>query len=542
MKKASNKLHFTSLIVQLPFYIALFGIAISTLNLTVGYFVFKRLFEQQYHDLTQQIAHTALSYINTDTIETYGKTSLADEEWEMTNKKLESLTDTARLAYIYVTIPNLTFKKRTYIYDTVHPEVIKNNPKIFPYPLGKTTSLEKYDHEYISRLKGVMFDRIPYIHFAYNKTGGHVTTSIPLINSNDKVVGILSIVKPMSEVKNLKQFYFTRTILGSALLTIVFTWIYILIVLKQLVHPIITLTHETESFVKHKVSLTQALDTIKGKSELALLARTIEQMSKDIQQYISDLTHTTAEKERLTAELDVAKQIQANMLPQLFPPYENHKELELFATMEPAKEVGGDFYDFFMVDDDHFAVVVGDVSGKGVPAALFMVVAKTLIKNITMKEHNPAKVFEEVNNQLCEGNDAGLFVTCWMGVITLSTGELHFANAGHTFPIIRTEESVDYLKTKPNLVIAGLPNIKYQEHSTTLHKGDCFFMYTDGVTEASNSNNELYGEDRLLQAFKNTKGMTSKEILHYIRKDVDQFVGSAPQFDDITMMEMSLKV
>ena len=209
--------------------------------------------------------------------------------------------------------------------------------------------------------------------------------------------------------------------------------------------------------------------------------------------------------------------------------------------MTPAKEVGGDFYDFFIVDEDHFAVVVGDVSGKGVPAALFMVIAKTLLKNEIMQGKSPAEVFAIVNNQLCEGNDAGLFVTCWAGLLTLSTGELVFANAGHTAPVIKHDGTAEFLVSKPNLMLAGMEGMSYKDYSITLKAGDRLFVYTDGITEAMNAQNELYGEERLLKALSKSSGLSSKEILSEVRKDIDRFVGDAPQFDDITMLEFSLK-
>ena len=209
--------------------------------------------------------------------------------------------------------------------------------------------------------------------------------------------------------------------------------------------------------------------------------------------------------------------------------------------MEPAKEVGGDFYDFYMIDDDHFAVVVGDVSGKGVPAALFMVITKTLLKDTAAHEHDPAKIFEHVNNILCEGNESGLFVTCWMGILTLSTGELKFANAGHNSPIIIQNGEVKYLTTKPNLMLAGMDGIPYTTHTTTLAKDDQLFIYTDGVTEATNVYNELYGENRLLTVMKAGIGKSSREVLAIVRNDINSFVQDAPQFDDITMLEMAFK-
>jgi len=229
------------------------------------------------------------------------------------------------------------------------------------------------------------------------------------------------------------------------------------------------------------------------------------------------------------------------VLPRVFPPYENHPELELYATMEPAKEVGGDFYDFFIIDDDHFCVVVGDVSGKGVPAALFMVIAKTLLKDAAMHSESPADIFSRVNDILCEGNATSLFVTCWLGILTISTGELQFANAGHAHPVILHNNEYSFLESKPNLMLGAMSGMPYKNHDYKMDDGDRLFLYTDGVTEASNSQNELYGDERLLKVLNSTKGMHSKEILSFVRDDIEGFVNGAPQFDDITMLEMAVK-
>ena len=307
----------------------------------------------------------------------------------------------------------------------------------------------------------------------------------------------------------------------------------------RIIRPILFVTYETEHFAEHHGELSGVLQKVKGRNEIGTLAKSVEKMSDDMNRYIADLTQATAEKERLGAELNVAKKIQAEMLPRVFPPYDNHKEVELFASMEPAKEVGGDFYDFYMIDDDHFAVVVGDVSGKGVPAALFMVITKTLLKDTAAHQLDPAKIFEHVNQILCEGNESGLFVTCWLGIITLSSGELKFANAGHNPPVISQKGEIKYLTTKPNLMLAGMDGIPYTTHSTVLERGDRLFIYTDGVTEATNSANELYGENRLITVMKYATNKSSREVLDVVRNDIDEFVDDAPQFDDITMLEMT---
>ena len=526
-----------SLMFRLPLYIFLFCAILCIANGLIGYRVFKALFEEQYETITQQIAYTALSYLDGDSIAGYAAGKPADEAWTETDRKLNILTRTSELAYIYVTVPDSAFENRTYIYDTVHPEVV--NGKVIP--LGRVRSLKKHDEKYIANLRQVMLEGKPYIKFTYNETGGHVTTSIPVADSSGGIVGILSVVKPMSEVDALKDRYLRTTFILSALLTVLFILIYIAVLHHQLIRPLVLVTKETASFARHKGELSGLLTKVKGRDEIAILARAVEQMSVDMHHYIADLTHATAEKERLSAELDVATQIQANMLPRIFPPYADHPEIELFASMDPAKEVGGDFYDFFMTDSDHFAIIVGDVSGKGVPAALFMVVAKTLLKNVGLQESSPARIFEKVNDQLCEGNDAGLFVTCWMGILTLSTGDLVFANAGHTSPVIFHEGRVEYLTVKPNLMLAGMQGMKYKEHHTQLAPGDRIFVYTDGVTEATNTANELYGENRLILCMANKRTLSAKELLEAVRDDVNQFVGSAPQFDDITMLELSIK-
>ncbi|MBQ3799605.1 MAG: SpoIIE family protein phosphatase [Treponema sp.] len=535
--RATKTLNPSSLIIRLPLYIVLFCSVLYIVNGLIGYRAFKSIFEDEYTNITRQFAYTALSYIDGDAVEGYAASGIPDEAWEETDRELNVLTRTAALAYIYVIVPDKDFGSRMYIYDTVHPEVVNGKA----YPLGQISSLKNYGEEYINRLKDVMLDGKDDCRFVYNKTGGHVTTSVPVKDSSGKVVGILSIVKPMSEVDALKARYLRSTSIFSAILTVLFITVYIILLHKMLTKPLYLLTRETESFAHHGGELSGRLKKVRGRSEIAILARAVEQMSVDMNRYIADLTHTTAEKERLSAELDVATQIQANMLPRIFPPYADHPEIELFASMVPAKEVGGDFYDFFMTDDDHFAVVVGDVSGKGVPAALFMVVAKTLLKNVGLQEKNPARIFERVNDQLCEGNDAGLFVTCWMGILTISTGELVFANAGHTAPVIFHGGKVEYLTVKPNLMLAGMPGMRYADHCTRLLPGDRIFVYTDGVTEATNSRNELYGEDRLILCMADKRDLSAKELLEAVRDDVNKFVGDAPQFDDITMLELSLK-
>jgi sigma-B regulation protein RsbU (phosphoserine phosphatase) len=263
-------------------------------------------------------------------------------------------------------------------------------------------------------------------------------------------------------------------------------------------------------------------------------------MAISLKDYIKNLTEVTAEKERIGAELNVATQIQADMLPRIFPPFPEKKEFDLYATMSPAKEVGGDFYDFYLLDDDHLCMVMADVSGKGVPAALFMVIAKTLIKNRAQLGGSPSEILAYANEQLCEGNDAELFVTVWIAILEISTGKGVAANAGHENPVIkRAGGDYDFVKYKHSPPVAILEEAEFEEHEFELHPGDRLFIYTDGVPEATSAADELFGEDRMLAALNENKDETVENVLHNMKKSIDEFVGEAPQFDDITMLTLN---
>ena len=247
-------------------------------------------------------------------------------------------------------------------------------------------------------------------------------------------------------------------------------------------------------------------------------------------------------RQRIETELNVATQIQADMLPRIFPAFPERPEFDIYASMTPAKEVGGDFYDFFLVDDDHLAMVIADVSGKGVPAALFMVIAKTLLKNAAQTGLSPGAVLEKVNNQLCENNEAEMFVTVWLGLYQISTGKLTAANAGHEYPAIRRSGGgFELVKDRHGFVLAGMENARYREYELELGPGDTLFVYTDGVAEATDAADTLYGTERMLSALNTSPESGPEELLTAVRSDIDRFVGDAPQFDDITMLAIQRK-
>ena len=259
-------------------------------------------------------------------------------------------------------------------------------------------------------------------------------------------------------------------------------------------------------------------------------------------QMVAKQAEISAESSRIDSELSVARSIQADMLPYRFPAFPDRDEFDVYATMTPAKQVGGDFYDFFMVDDSHVAVVMADVSGKGVPAALFMAIAKAMIKDHTEPEKTLDQTFFKVNNMLFESNSEGMFVTAFEGVLDLVTGELIFVNAGHESPYIcRNGKTFEFYKVSPGLVLAGFDNFVYKTASIQLEPGDKLFQYTDGVTDAVNAEKEFFGQERLTESLERNSLKSPFELLSAIHADIDDFVGAEPQFDDITMLCLEYK-
>ena len=299
--------------------------------------------------------------------------------------------------------------------------------------------------------------------------------------------------------------------------------------------------------VRNLHQVNGALSAItEGKLETVVDVRShveFDALSNDINATVDTLKRYIKEaEERIDAELAFAKAIQHAALPSVFPPYPDRKEFEIFATMHTAKEVGGDFYDFYFVDDENLAFLMADVSGKGIPAAMFMMTAKTFIKSYAESGVSVEEVFTYANAKLCEGNDAGMFVTAWLGILNTKTGKVLFANAGHNPPLVKhADGTYEYLKSRAGFVLAGMEGVRYRKNELDLAPGDAIYLYTDGVTEATNLSEELYGEERLQKILNIHKDATSEIICAEVKKDVDAFVGEAPQFDDITMLAIRYK-
>ena len=283
-------------------------------------------------------------------------------------------------------------------------------------------------------------------------------------------------------------------------------------------------------------------DIYRTDDEIEILAESFATLSKRTRDYITQITDITAEKERISTELALATRIQADMLPNIFPAFPERPEFDVYATMTPAKEVGGDFYDFFLIDDTHLGLVMADVSGKGVPAALFMMVSKILVQNHAMAGRRPAEVLQIVNNQICANNREEMFVTVWLGILDTTTGKVVAANAGHEYPVItQTGNRFELVKDKHGFVIGGIEGVRYREYELDMKPGSKLFLYTDGVPEATNDANEMFGTKRMLAAMNEDPAASPEMILKHVRTAVDSFVKDAEQFDDLTMLCLEYK-
>lgn len=335
-----------------------------------------------------------------------------------------------------------------------------------------------------------------------------------------------------------------RTELSHGLHTIIILIIVILaagiagalILSKRIVKPLEIMTGKVSAIRGENLGF-QMEPVFRTKDEIEVLAESFADLSARTLRYVEEIKDVTAAKERIETELHMATVIQSSQLPRLFPPFPMREEFDLYASMKPAREVGGDFYDFFMIDDDHLAMVMADVSGKGVPAALFMMVARVLIKSRLQSGERLANVLADVNAQLCENNDPGMFVTVWMAVLEISTGKGIAANAGHEHPAVRHGGQAYELKVyKHSPAVAAMEDTQFREHDFAMAPGDSFFVYTDGVVEATNAENEMFGNDRMLEALNRDPDAKPKQMLTNVMDEIQEFVQDAEQFDDITML------
>jgi sigma-B regulation protein RsbU (phosphoserine phosphatase) len=322
-----------------------------------------------------------------------------------------------------------------------------------------------------------------------------------------------------------------------ALLSLVMLCLAYVLISKFINSPIKRLTADVAQLALGNLDMRIE---VSSKDEVGSLATAFNKMTADLKKSVEETTRERAEKERIAAELNVAAKIQSSMLPCIFPPFPDREEFDIYASMDPAKEVGGDFYDFYLVDKNNLAIVIADVSGKGIPAALFMVITKTLIRNCSSCK-SPKGILEIVNNKLCENNEAGMFVTVFMGVYNIPSGKFTYVNAGHNPPLVKKRgKDFEFLRTKPCRLLGWMKDNVYREEELFLETEDALYLYTDGVTEAMNPEEDFFSEPRLLTALNKYRDYRPKELLSVMTKELGDFTKDSEQSDDITMLAVKV--
>ena len=533
--------------------ILIFAVVISSIAVTISYNVYKSTMDRHYKTLASNLAKTAASQLNAEDLQRYydqvkdigvydddkywndeayraeydaKAEAIKDDSYDAALAMLFDIKDNNDIEFLYV--QKLEGDNCTYLFDADRADD--------RCQLGTT-------HEVSGPTKEAEHPEYGIPAFITNDAYGWLVTAVePVMDKDGNPVALVGVDISMNDIVKDRENYLHYVILLISAAVVILGTLILLSVDFIIVKPINRLSEAARNFVENRNKGDQNKSTlsrltIKTGDEIETLCNSIKQMEQDINAYITNLTAVTAEKERIGAELNLAQKIQTNMLPNIFPAFPERSDFDVYASMAPAKEVGGDFYDFFLIDNTHIAMVIADVSGKGIPAALFMMMSKILIKNAALSGLSPAEALQRVNDQICANNHEEMFVTVWLGILDLHTGILTAANAGHEKPIVmQPNGEFETIADKHGFVIGGMPGLKYKEYTIPLEKGAKLFVYTDGVAEATNADNELFGMDRTVAALNTVKNEDPQTILESMKESVDAFVGSAPQFDDLTML------
>ena len=502
----------------------------------IGYRSFTDALLQQYASGAFLTAQTAADLVDGDRMDEYaqsgGTTYGYMEVWD----RMDHLCNTSGSTFIYVIQPDRSdYGHITFLFSTIDHD---SHYTKYDFGFVRETTNDEYREKYRALYEQEADQELVIRDKGYIETDAHITAMIGLKGSDGQVKAILCVQRQMDALISVRNTFLHKialALLGLVLLVIVGQAIYLH---RVLLRPLNLITEEAARFSAENTAAEHKLqETIRNKDEIGLLAQSIDRMEEQIETYIADITQITAERERVSTELSLATRIQAAFIPHIFPPFPDRSEFDIYAVMDPAKEVGGDFYDFFFIDEDHLGLVMADVSGKGVPAALFMMVSKIILQSCAMLGRGPAEILTKTNEAICSNNQEGMFVTVWMGILEISTGKLRAANAGHEYPVVKLGDGgFALLKDKHGFVIGGMGGVRYREYELQLSPGDKLFLYTDGVPEATNARNELFGSERMIAALNEDPNAGPEEVLKNVRRAVDDFVEDAEQFDDLTML------
>ena len=508
---------------------------------TTGFINFTDSFKREYENSTYHMADTATTLVNGDHLDEYLRGEEI-EEYEQSKRYLDAYTDRIGVSIIYVIMVDRSdYGRFVSVFNLVNNE--NDDTDYTEWELGhkRDTTNEEYRQKYKAIYEEGAVSETIYRMRPNDGSHPHVTTMVPVKDSAGEVAAILCIQRPIREMVRARRPYLFNIILSTFIMSVLAAVFITVFVRKQILVPVTVVSEEAARFARENTK-SKEIGEISKYAELRNLAASINTMETDMVRYIENLTAATAEKERIGAELSLARLIQENSIPNKYPAFPDRTDFDIYGFMLPAKEVGGDFYNFFLIDDDHLGIVIGDVSGKGIPAALFMMVTNIVITNRAIVGGTPAEILKYVNKDICGHNEAGMFVTLWLGILELSTGRVIAANAGHDDALIcHRNGETSPMKSKHNLVLGAFEEAVYTNFEFVLEKGDKMFLFTDGLTEATDSHDQLFGRTRAIEALRANKEKSPQGIIEGVKRCVDEFVGEAPQFDDLTMVCLELR-
>ena len=490
-----------------------------------------RLLSEHYPGLQPKYADTAeIGAMQPEYQKLYAEIAYS---WLIT--RVNQIKRTYQIDYLFCVVTDDSFDSQFFLFSAADADSVRGTNYEEVYPLGTTVTVSE------SQQEAMLEARRSYAHLA---DAGDYVDYYAYLTGIDDHTALIGLTYNLSGLRSdIKTQSLQDTSLAIAL-QLCLSLVCLLLVLLYVLRPLKKVQHGIRLYrdTKDREAIAETLADIRSRNEIGELAHDITDLTMELDDYMGRIETITAERERIVTELSLAKRIQEDMLPNIFPPFPDRTEFNIYASMDPAREVGGDFYDFFLVDDDHLCLVIADVSGKGIPAALFMMVSKIVLANHAMLGMHPAQILTEANTAICDHNREEMFVTVWLGILEISTGRLTAANAGHEYPVLKQPEGgFEILRDRHCFVIGGMDGIKYKEYELTLEPGTKLFLYTDGVPEATNAENELFGPDRMLAALNARPDASPEELLGEVRQAVDDFVKEADQFDDLTMLCLEYK-
>lgn len=444
--------------------------------------------------------------------------------------RVNQIKRTYRIDYLFCVATDEDCQNQFFLFSAADPGAVRGTDYEQVYTLGVKVSVADSQREgmynaiHSSAHLATAGDYMDY--YSYME---HIGDHPVLIGMTYNLSGLMHEVTTATE----------RETATAMFLLILLSLLCLFMISQAVLRPLNKVQQNIRFYKKTKDSATVIQNLSKGlpHNEIGELSEDVTELVREIDDYVARISTITDEKKRIETELSVASRIQASMLPNIFPPFPGRSEFDIFASMVPARGVGGDFYDYFLIDPDHLCLVMADVSGKGVPAALFMTVSKIILANNAMMGKSPSQILADTNAAICSNNPEEMFVTVWIGILELSTGKLIAANAGHEYPALkRPDANFELLKDRHGFIIGGMPGMKYPSYELMLEPGSKLFLYTDGLPEATNAENDMFGTGRMVSALNTASSAHPQDLLKCVRKAVNGFVLQAEQFDDLTMM------